>query len=205
MPVDFAPLHKAHATLKQGTNHVTSWARSDRSRAVTRNTLIHTRMLGNCLREFDRFLSICMDEAARHIDPSTPWDPAFTRLRNTPNKLCLVEERTGAATTRHDRLRAIGRISACLHHCSGQIHDPGIHHDVALAHGTGWHPMPANRPPGAGPARLSLTAMTVIRISLFYREIGDDLLARALHPAPILDFSPPTCHLERANVACDGI
>jgi len=210
MPVDFAALLNAHATLNRGAAQVTLWrnpshAGEGNGSEGNRGALIRTRMVGNCLRELDRFLSVCMDETALHLDASGPLDSAFPRLRNTPNKLRLVEARIGAMTSRHVRLRAIGRISACLHHCSGHIHDPGLHGDVALAHGAGWDVMPPMEPPRTEMGKLNLTGSTIIRIGAFYREIAEDLLAGVRRATPIIDFSGPTCNLKAANVACDGI
>ena len=124
-------------------------------------------MLGNQLRELDRLLSIWLDALDSTLDDS---DPAFARLRNTPNKLCLIEARLGSATAAHLRLRAIGRIGACLHHCSGRIHDSRIHDDVALAHGPGWAGIGRNH--ADDPALLHLTAETLIGIGLFYLQIA---------------------------------
>lgn len=186
MPVDTAALLRAHATLNRGAAHVTLWAQSDTAGEVSTGTRVRTRMVGNCLRELDRFLSVCMDETALHLDAPGQWDPAFTRLHNTPNKLCLVEARIGAMTSRHVRLRAIGRISACLHHCSGRIHDARIYGDVALAHGADWEAIPSTGPLPADLERLKLTGLTIVRIGAFYREIAEDLLAGVLRgPARI--------------------
>lgn len=205
MPVDAPALLKAHATLNRGAARVVLWAQSDTAGEVSTGTLIRTRMVGNCLRELDRFLSVCMDETALHLDAPGQQDPAFARLRNTPNKLCLVEARMGAMTSRHVRLRAIGRISACLHHCSGRIHDTRIYDDVALAHGADRDAILSTGPLPGDLGRLKLTGLTLVRIGAFYREIAGDLLAGALRRPARVDFSAPTCNLEAANVACDGI
>lgn len=187
MPAKLAALFKAHDTLKSGTDHVISRAQSHRAEGKA-DAIVQTRMLGNSLRELDRFLSICTDEATRHLDSAALCDPAFARLRNTPRKLCLVEARIGARTSRHVRLRAIGRVRACLHHCSGRIHDAAIHGDVALAHGSGCGTTPPSGPEQGESQRLILAGATVVSISNFYREIADDLLAGVLREPQSLTF-----------------
>lgn len=132
-----------------------------------RLSLVRTRVLGNQLRELDRLLSIWLDALNSTL---AGRDPAFIRLRNTPNKLCLIEARLGSESVAHLRLRAIGRIGACLHHCSGRIHDNRIHDDIALAHGPGWTAI--GRHHGDDPALLRLTAETLTSIGLFYLQIA---------------------------------
>lgn len=163
-------------------------------------TLTHIRTAGNRLRELDRFLSILIDEAALFLGGPDHDGPSFARLRNTPNKLRLLEAMMGLASEEHGRLRAIGRIGACLHHCSGRIHRRSLHQDILLAQGeTDISFLPTGRDEA-----LRLAPQTLISICAFYGMIGDRLSAEVLRRTSDLDFRELRVHLARANVACDG-
>ena len=75
---------------------------------------LRSKVVGNGLRELDRFLNILIDEAAcrRHL-PSAPGQ------RNTANKLQEFWSDIGVTSDGHVRLRALGRSRDCLFHCDG--------------------------------------------------------------------------------------
>ncbi|CAN5343911.1 hypothetical protein BH10PSE13_BH10PSE13_19020 [soil metagenome] len=172
-------LGRAHATLAAGCAFL---LRTVEARTASPAD-VYARLQGNRLRELDRFLSILLDETARALKGTGHDAPGFGRMRNTPNKLQLVTTMqragTGAMARIDVRLRAIGRISACLNHCSGVVRAPGMHRDVLLAGGHLGEALAVSR--GFSPAsdRLRLTPETLDAISSFYRGIGDQLLVQA--------------------------
>jgi hypothetical protein len=181
MPGSRDALHRAHETLMAGCAFLLRTVDGRMGAAPISPTNVYARMQGNRLRELDRFLSILLDETAHAVRGADHDGPGFTRLRNTPNKLRLVEtmkaaRRCANATSGDDgRLRAIGRISACLNHCSGVVHAPDVHRDVLLAGGSVAETDAAFRPAD----RLRLSSETLDAIGAFYREIGDRLLLQA--------------------------
>lgn len=130
-------------------------------------------MQGNHLRELDRLLSLLIDAAAAHRRPADD-QRSIARIRDTARKLHLVEQ-TITCATEAGRLRAIGRIRACLHHCGGVIHAASLHRDVSAAEGMAWQ----EPPPGHDieeSARLLLSVRAMGAISELYRRIGDRLI-----------------------------
>ena len=72
----------------------------------------------------------------------------------------------------HERLRAIGRIRACLFHCGGLIRAPGLLDDLEIAAGArSGFPLP-----GPSPARLVITAATLRSICQLYDSVGAVLM-----------------------------
>jgi hypothetical protein len=165
-------LARAHATLRAGCAFLARHGEDGPQDATTLAQRAHSRMTGNRLRELDRFLSVLLDETALSLGRSGHDGKRFARLRNTPGKLRRVEAMMASATQDHMRLRAIGRLSACLHHCAGVIHAESLHDDVLLAQG--------GRDAGAAlphaPKNLRLSARTILEICAFYRAVGDRLL-----------------------------
>ncbi len=165
--------------------------------------IAHTRMIGNRLRELDRFLSVLIEDVAAGSGPPGHDRKHFARLRNTPMKLRVVEEMFATGVDDDARLRAIGRIAACLHHCKGEVHTASIHDDVLIARGG------ENGPATPRKNSLSVDPQTLRAICSFYRGIGDRLLTLAHNHerlrVPHLDFPAQSVHIPEANVACDGI
>jgi hypothetical protein len=165
-------LTHAHVTLLSGCAFWERQASSGGSPIGEREGLPFTRLSGNRLRELDRFLSILLDEIAlRHGGPDHDGS-AFARQRNTSRKLYAVERMIGVTCLSDLRLRAIGRVSACLHHCSGAIHSSGLRNDLHLAAGSD----PASGDIGHAEERLLLSPDSIIAICRFYRDLGDRLM-----------------------------
>jgi len=158
------------------------------------------RLLGNRLRELDRFLSILLDEIALWLDRPGHDPRAFARWHNVPRKLRHVAAMLGEVSADEARLGAIGRARACLHHCGGKIHDARLSGDLLLAQGTAIN----TAVPPASPDMLRLSPEALRAIAEFYRTLGDKMVAQALGRST-LDFSASFPHMEGANVACDGI
>jgi len=172
-------LGRAHVTLAAGCAFL---MRTVEGRTAS-PAAVYARLQGNRLRELDRFLSILLDETAQAVHGPGHDASGYARLRNTPNKLRLVagmQRRAGSATVSMEiRLRAIGRISACLNHCSGVVHAPGLHRDVLLAGGRAGEALAVSRTIGPVSDKLRLSPETLHAIALFYREIGDRLWVQA--------------------------
>ena len=75
-------------------------------------------MIGNSLRELDRFLNVLIDEVAAAIEPSGLDRVAFAQQRNTANKLRTIRTVMALPSPDDRRLRAIGRDRDCLFHCA---------------------------------------------------------------------------------------
>lgn len=85
------------------------------------------KVIGNGLRELDRFLNLLIDEiAALHVLPPAFDPPQFARRRNTPAKLRALRSALALPDPDHARLRAIGRTRDCLFHCGGIVRRVGI-------------------------------------------------------------------------------
>lgn len=174
----------AHATLAAGCAFFEGRAGeqpvSDRGWAQ----IAHARMIGNRLRELDRFLSVLIEEVASDIGHRDHDRRMFARLRNTARKLRLVEDMVGTASGADARLRAIGRVAACLHHCTGRIHADSLHDDVRIARGA---IVAGSFVPEKG--RLRIDPLTILAICAFYRETGDWMLLRTGAKGHDLDFA----------------
>jgi hypothetical protein len=74
------------------------------------------KVIGNGLRELDRFLNLLIDAAS-----TAEGLPVRPGQRNTANKLSAY--RAAKSLPNHDeaRLRALGRSRDCLFHCGGRV------------------------------------------------------------------------------------
>lgn len=145
---------------------------------------LRAKVIGNGLRELDRFLSVMIDEVARLIAPIA-IDPArFADLRNTANKLRLIRALMGLPSPDHGRLRAIGRSRDCLFHCVGIVRRGDRRHDRRMT--AGWPPSDGSEhAPGlilAIGEPLIIVPVDLARICRFYDRLADDLaIATARH------------------------
>ena len=169
-------LVRAHAALAAGCAFVTLHAEVQ-SQLEPDLPVPHTRLLGNQLRELDRFLSILIDEAALFLRAAGPTIRLLARLHNTPRKLGLLHAMMNLYSKDDARLRAVGRIAACLHHCEGRVHaGQALHRDMLLAQGrTRTSGLVTDFTDG-----LRLAPAMLVAICELYGTIGDRLLAEAL-------------------------
>lgn len=79
------------------------------------------KVIGNGLRELDRFLNLLIDEVAALIAPAGIDRVLFAQQRNTANKLRAIRAAMALPNPDHDRLRAVGRSRNCLFHCAGIV------------------------------------------------------------------------------------
>ncbi len=134
-------------------------------------------MIGNGLRELDRFLSVLLDEVAL----AAGWERADLRrlanVRNTANKLGMIHGWLGLPIDDLPRLRALGRSRDCLFHCNGVVRRGDERRASSMT--VGW-PADANGD-GTG-ARLALGESLAVSLSdlawvcAFYERIAGDLV-----------------------------
>lgn len=149
------------------------------SRADPAQANYPAKVLGNGLRELDRFLSILLDEVAAGAGWSADDLAPLARIRNTPNKLAAVSLRMNIHAGHDIRLRALGRCRDTLFHCNGVVRRGDRRHARSLTLGwpSGMHADPS-RVLQIG-ERLPLNAADLAWICAFYVRIGDSLLGRA--------------------------
>ncbi|MGE4431201.1 MAG: hypothetical protein AB7E05_10730 [Sphingobium sp.] len=184
VPISVAPISVAYATLNAGCAFFEQRADEQPVSDGGWAHIAHARMTGNRLRELDRFLSVLIEAVASGLDDRGHDRAGLARLRNTARKLRLVEDMTGAASGADARLRAIGRVTACLHHCTGRIHADSIHEDVRIAGGVA---VAGSFSGGSG--RLRIEPQTILAICAFYRDMGDWMLLRTAPARRDLDFA----------------
>lgn len=155
------PLGQAQRTLSRATHFLAGAFRAPAAGPY------RARVLGNGLRELDRFLNLLVDEVARELAPPGFDHPAFARRRNTARKLRLVLARMERPSPHEARLRAIGRSRDCLFHCGGIVRR-GREKSLAAA----W----PNAVPVAGRA-LSVRPADLASVCRFYDVLAADLLA----------------------------
>jgi hypothetical protein len=111
------------------------------------------RVIGNALRELDRFLNLLADEAARvgglRVSPGQ---------RNTANKLRDMAA-IRLSHRDHARLRALGRSRECLFHCNGRVTRGDDRGGSTMT--AGW---PERRRPDAPLRRVPLNERLVVSI-----------------------------------------
>ncbi|MGF7146451.1 hypothetical protein FHS96_000060 [Sphingomonas zeicaulis] len=196
-------LRRAHAALAAGCAFVAGEAPHPMSAASPLAELARIRVQGNHLRELDRLLSVLIDAVAS-LNPGIAGERRrLVRMRNTAHKLASVEP-APAIKAETQRLHAIGRISACLHHCGGVVHTTSLYRDVRIAEGGA---LPMLLPVGAAKdfPRLLLSSRAIGMISVLYREIGDRLIVGIGGAATDVDFRHAAAYIERATVAGDEI
>jgi hypothetical protein len=175
-------LGRAYSTLARGSGFL---AQSLRVRAKPGAAGLTgaggAKVVGNGLRELDRFLNLLLDEAAVTILPPDFDHVAFARRHNVASKIGDLYGLAGLAAPDAGRLRAIGRVRACLHHCRGVVHDPLLWDDLGIAAGKGSE---SRRHDPA--ERLAVSFGELGRICAFYAQSGDGLVAacRAIAPVP---------------------
>jgi len=169
---DLIGLRSAQATLARATGFL--------GRGLSASAMLpivgphRCKVIGNSLRELDRFLSLLIDEIARLILPGDV-SADFGRQRNTPNKLRAIRAAMALPSPDHARLRAIGRSRDCLFHTGGVVRRGDLRGDMMMT--VGWM-----RPDTAHAARisqgefLSVDAEEIAELCCFYDAVVGDLL-----------------------------
>lgn len=132
-------------------------------------------MIGNALRELDRFLSLLIDAAALHLALPERDRARLAGAHNTARKLAIVRDRLRLANPDDAALRSIGRVRDCLFHTAGIVRAGGPRSipTAGWAHPDAPPPAPARLPTGL---RIDVTATDLGRICRFYDRIADDLM-----------------------------
>lgn len=172
---------QAHQTLLNAARFLGSSL--GRSARVPIEGRYRARVVGNGLRELDRFLSILLDESAT----AAGWDAGelrmLARLRNTSAKLSSVRASLGLEASDEPRLRALGRCRDLLFHCDGVVRRGDTRDMQSLT--PGW---PIDGRDGLDAAlqigeRLTVSPAELSWICAFYVRIGNELAAANLRNA----------------------
>ncbi|MBU3076778.1 hypothetical protein [Sphingomonas quercus] len=169
----------AFATLLRGTAFLGRHPAAIGTETPVAARRLRAKVLGNCLRELDRFLNLLIDEVAAEACPGRIEPIGFAGQRNTANKLRTLYAILGAASPDHHRLRALGRSRDCLFHCGGVARRGDRHGGTRMT--AGW-------PPSAGLSdaplmsvalgdTLVVTPVDLRRVCDFYEEIAAGLVA----------------------------
>lgn len=162
---------RAYATLHRGADFFVAWLQPADGRLPA--THAHrSKVIANGLRELDRFLNLLLDEVSiRH-----GLVPARNQ-HNTANKLRDLCAALGVPNADDARLRALGRVRACLFHCAGLAARGDTAQAPLLT--LGWHDATGR------PRRVALDQAIVIeradleRIRQFYTQIAASVMCEA--------------------------
>jgi hypothetical protein len=139
------------------------------------NGPLRNKVIGNSLRELDRFLNLLIDEIAAAILPRED-SARFERQRNTANKYRALRAAMALPSPDHARLLAIGRSRDCLFHCGGIVRRGDRRGDRVMT--AGWvRPDSARAVQIAIGERLAIDAADLAQLCGFYDALAGDLLA----------------------------
>jgi hypothetical protein len=136
-------------------------------------------VIGNSLRELDRFLNLLADEVARTLAQSRDDLHAIRREHNTANKIRALRDRRGLGSPDHARLRALGRSRDCMFHCDGLVKrgdGPGAAYlTLGWTDGSKFADAALLRV-GVG-ERIEMSSLSLIDVGDFYRDAATELVA----------------------------
>lgn len=170
--VTSAELIRAHATLRRGSHFLGLGLGGPGAAPRAIEGRHRAKVIGNGLRELDRFLNLLVGEAARCRGIAMPRGE-----RNTANKLARLRRALRVPDPDHARLMALGRSRNCLFHCGGTVRRGDRRGEAAMT--AGWHGeggVLRRVPVGA---ELAVSPDDLSEVCLFYRDIADRLLAEA--------------------------
>lgn len=169
-------LARAHATLERGAQFLGKGLDAGMARAIVGP--YRAKVLGNGLRELDRFLQLLVLAIAATRGIALP-----EQERNTANMVARLRQALGTADPDRARLLALGRTRDCLFHCGGLVRRGDARGGAVMT--IGWH--------GAGGGsllrvavgeRLDPSARELLDICLYYRALAARLLSEAGLAAP---------------------
>jgi hypothetical protein len=129
------------------------------------------KVIGNGLRELDRFLNLLIDAAS-----TAEGLPVHPGQRNTANKLSAYRAAKSLPNDDDARLRALGRSRDCLFHCGGRVRRGDRRGAMTMT--VGWSARTGYAAPLARVMvgqDLTVTRSDLDDVCLFYREIARDL------------------------------
>jgi hypothetical protein len=160
----------AHTTLRRATRFLgAGLAAGEGMPARLGAGPFRAKVLGNGLRELDRFLNVLVDEVAASHGLDLPTE------RNTANKLGRLRPTLAGERADHARLRALGRSRECLFHCNGRVRRGDSRTEAVMT--AGW-PADAPRRFAVG-EELTMSADELAEVCAFYLGIADRLLVSA--------------------------
>jgi len=165
----------AYETLRRASNFLAALPSTlGKSASARSEFVLPPRVLGNGLRELDRFLDHLIIETGRNagINAAAGGRRSEQRLRHLRQELCIDHPD-------QDRLRALERSRVCLYHYQGIVQrGDGPRVDVMTS---GWH----TGIPGASPLRqvrlgqiLAISADDLTEVCAWYRRLAATLLDR---------------------------
>lgn len=181
-------MRHASSTLFRGAAFLGACLRAQTARDVeSRSPAIvgryRAKVIGNGLRELDRFLNLLIDAAS-----DAEGLPVRPGQRNTANKLAAYRAALALPNGDDGRLRALGRSRDCLFHCGGRVRRGDCRTGMTMT--VGW----PGRPGGDVPLdrvtigqQLTVTRGDLDDICRFYRRIAHELCSAASH-APSIEF-----------------
>lgn len=152
----------AHATLRRGARFLGSG-----QSAVAGQ--YRAKVIGNGLRELDRFLNVLIGEIARSCGVTLACGQD-----NTANKLRGLRAAMAVEDGDHARLRAFGRTRECLFHCAGTVGRGDSRSAGALT--TGWCDPSGLRRVKVG-TELVVSAGDIAEACNYYEDLAGRLLA----------------------------
>ncbi|MCW3836164.1 hypothetical protein OM513_08950 [Sphingomonas canadensis] len=173
LPGIYPPLARASATLLRGASFLGAglrpWPGAEGAAPITGR--YRAKVIGNGLRELDRFLNLLIDEAALARGLA-----ARPGQRNTSNKLGAYRQWLGRPHPDAERLRALGRSRECLFHCEGRV-TRGDSLDCGFLT-AGWPELPGTQAPlrrfGIG-ERIEASGEDLDDVCALYRRIAQEL------------------------------
>jgi len=141
------------------------------------------KVIGNGLRELDRFLNLLIDAAS---------DAEGLAVRpgqhNTANKLAAYRAAMALPNDDDRRLRALGRSRDCLFHCGGRVRRGDRRNGSTMT--VGWSGQPGRDLPLDRVTigqQLTVTRGDLDDVCRFYRRIAHELCSAASQ-APSIEF-----------------
>ena len=164
-------LARAHVTLERGAQFLGRGLDAGAARTIAGP--YRAKVIGNGLRELDRFLQLLVLAIAAARGIALP-----EQERHTANLVARLRETLGVADPDRARLLALGRTRDCLFHCGGLVRRGDARGGAVMT--IGWH--------GAGGGtllrvavgeRLDPSARELLDICLYYRALAARLLSEA--------------------------
>ncbi|NYT42825.1 hypothetical protein HZY97_18775 [Sphingomonas sp. R-74633] len=165
-------LIRAYATLQRGSRFlgIGLGGPGEAPRAIAGR--YRAKVIGNGLRELDRFLNLLVGEAARCRGIALPEGE-----RNTANKLARLRRALSVPDPDHDRLAALGRSRDCLFYCAGTVLRGDGAGDDAMT--IGWRTPGGRLKRVAVGAELAVSVTDLSEVCRYYLDLADRLLAEA--------------------------
>jgi hypothetical protein len=165
-------LIRAYATLQRGSRFLGTGLGGPGALPRAIAGRYRAKVIGNGLRELDRFLNLLVGEAARCGGIALPTDE-----RNTANKLARLRRALSMPDPDHARLVALAHSRDCLFYCAGTVlrGDKGD----AGAMTIGWRGAGGRLKRVAVGAELAVTVTDLSEVCRYYLDLADRLLAEA--------------------------